>query len=155
MLDLSLCDVSTAPREPAMGHPLEWLGHHYATQAEHFLSSMPASAAGRLPRDPPIRVIRWYRDLIAAKICRALVSHSRVAGGVPELLPDALGSAKMALIAIDRSLTAWQSIAEMDGDARIGGLIELLEALTTALEIRFPDARAFVRPGLDEPQSVT
>ena len=41
-------------------------------------------------------------------------------------------------------------MAHADTDARVSGLIELLEALRTGVEIRFPEARAFVRPGLDE-----
>ena len=90
-----------------------------------------------------------YHFLIAAKTYRALVSqHGAVE--TPELLSDALGSARIALIAIDRSLDAWRTVAATDDDARIAGLMELLEAVRTGIELRFPAARAFRRPGLDD-----
>jgi hypothetical protein len=102
-----------------------------------------------MPRGSPVEVIARHHFLIAAKTYRALVSHYG-AETEPELLRDALGCAKLVLIAIERSLAAWRSLATTDGDARIGGLIELLEALSAAVDIRFPDARAFLRPGLDD-----
>lgn len=148
-LDLALCDVATAPREPALGHPLEYLARHYGIQAGEFLRPLQSDADGRMPRGSPLEVVAWDHFLIAAKIYRALVSQHGAAVEAPELLTDALGSAKIALIMIDRSLAAWHTIASTDEDARIGGLIELLEALRTGVELRFPDARAFRRPGLD------
>lgn len=151
-LDLALCDVATAPREPALGHPLEYLARHYGIQAGEFLRSLQSDVDGRMPRGSPLEVVTRDHFLIAAKIYRALVSHHGAAVQAPELLTDALGSAKIALIMIDRSLAAWDTIASTDEDARIGGLIELLEALRTSVELRFPDARAFQRPGLDEPR---
>ena len=147
-LDLALCDVSTAPREPAIGHPLEFLARHYAIQTGRYLSSLSALEDDELPGGSPIEVVAFYHFMIASKTYRALVSHF-ASEHVPELLPDALGSAKVVLLAIDRSLVAWRSIASEDGDARVGGLVEVLEALKTGVEMRFPEARAFVRPGLD------
>jgi hypothetical protein len=102
-----------------------------------------------MPRGSPVEVIARHHFLIAAKTYRALVSQFG-AETEPELLRDALGCAKLVLIAIERSLAAWRSLGITDDDARIGGLIELLEALSAAVEIRFPDARAFLRPGLDD-----
>jgi hypothetical protein len=148
-LDLRLCDVSTAPREPALGHPLEYLARHYAIQTAEFLRPLQCEPDGEMPRGSPVEVIARHHFLIAAKTYRALVSHFG-AETEPELLRDALGCAKLVLIAIERSLAAWRSLGITDDDARIGGLIELLEALSAAVEIRFPDARAFLRPGLDD-----
>jgi hypothetical protein len=149
VLDLELCDPSTAPREPALGHPLEYLARHYAIQAAEFLRPRQCEPDGQMPRGSPVEVIARHHFVIASKTYRALVSHYR-AETEPELLRDALGCAKLVLIAIDRSLAAWRSLAFTEDHARIGGLIELLEALGTAVEIRFPDARAFLRPGLDD-----
>jgi hypothetical protein len=148
-LDLALCDVSTAPREPAIGHPLEFLASHYGVRVDAFLTSVePVLDEGGQP-DAPLQLIARYRWLIAAKIYRALVSHYQALAGVPELMADALGSAKIALILIGRSLSEWRSLAARKDDARIEGLMELLQAVRTAVEIRFPDAPAFRRPGLD------
>ena len=148
-LDLAMCDVTTAPREPAFGHPLEYLARHYAIQAGGFLMPLRSAPDGAMPRGSAPEVLDRYHFLIAAKTYRALVSDYQ-SSAEPELRRDALGCAKLVLVAIDRSLAAWQSLAAADDDARIGGLIELLEALATAVEMRFPEARAFVRPGLDE-----
>ncbi len=148
-LDLAMCEVSTAPKEPAIGHPLEFLGSQYGLRVDAFLASLAPPLDGCGQPDATLQLLARYHWLIPAKIYRALVSHYQVAD-VPELLADALGSAKIALIAIDRSLLAWHALAARDDDARIEGLMELLQALRTAVEIRFPDARAFVRPGLDD-----
>jgi hypothetical protein len=148
-LDLSMCDASIAPKEPAFGHPLEYLARHYAVQSAGFLRPLRSGTDGALPRGSALEILDSYHLLIAVKTYRSLISDYR-SGAEPELRRDALGCAKLVLIAIDRSRAAWHSLAVADDDARIGGMLELLEALATAIEMRFPEARAFVRPGLDE-----
>jgi hypothetical protein len=130
-------------------HPLEYLARHYGMQAAEFLRPLRTGVDGRIPRGSPLEAVAWDHFLIAAEIYRALVSHHGAAVQAPELLNDALGSAQIALIAIDRSLAGWHTIASTDENARISGLIELLEALRTGVELRFPDVRTFQRPGLD------
>jgi hypothetical protein len=152
-LDVAFCDVRTAPREPALGHPLEFLARHYALQTAQFLASLDTPVGGEWPSGSPLDVVASYHFLIAVKTYRALVSHF-ASEETPELLPDALGCAKLILVCIDRSLEAWRSIAAREDDARVGGLIELLEALKTGVEMRFPEARGFIRRGLDEPLPV-
>lgn len=148
-INVKLADPDAPPERCALGHPLEFLARHYAIQAGSYLNSVPEQIAGDRPEDSPFEVVSWFHILIAAKTYRSLVS-AHGAAEAPELHFDALGSAKLVLVAIDRSLGAWQAIAAADADARVSGLIELLEALRTGVEIRFPEARAFVRPGLDE-----
>jgi hypothetical protein len=63
---------------------------------------------------------------------------------------DHNGSTKLALMCIDRSEGAWRAIDQWypsRGGAR--ALAELLAELRTAVEARFPRARAFLRPGFD------
>jgi hypothetical protein len=148
-LSMKLADPDAPPDSVALGHPLEFLARHYARQAASYLASLQGRIAEGWPADSPFEVVAWFHGLIAAKTYRALVSEHGAAGS-PQLLFDALGSAKLVLVAIDRSVSAWQAIAQIDTDARVSGLIELLGALRTAVEIRFPAAEAFVRPGLDE-----
>ena len=65
---------------------------------------------------------------------------------------DSDGSAKIALIAIDRSLSAWrvmQSSLSEKADSIQPMLLEL-ERLRRATEQTFPHARDFIRPGFDE-----
>lgn len=99
-----------------------------------------------------IEVIQRYSMLIPAKVRRAVGGQLR---GVPDLIEDMPrdydGSAKVALIAIDRSIAAWSRLRKHlpgDGDDILDICLQLT-ALRKALETAFPDARAFVRPGFD------
>ena len=119
-----------------------------------------------------IEVIRWYQFFVAAKVFRALMAQDRTV--IDEALTsedifsgaelddgeafieavgnDADGSAKIALIAIDRSSSAWrvlQSSLPEKADSIVPILLEL-ERLRRATEQTFPEARDFIRPGFDE-----
>ena len=155
---LSIGRMDTQPLNPSTpppgGHPLEFLSRHYATQAQAFLRSHLPDADEPPPHGSAIEVAWWFHLLLDSKIAHALSSERGAANDTPELA-DALGSAKVVLIGIDRSIEAWQTIAAEDSDARIGGFVELLEALRTGMELHFPDARDFVGPGLDQGHAST
>ncbi len=98
-------------------------------------------------------VIRWYQHFISAKIHRALTGRAdERMERIPDMPSDADGSAKIALIAIDRSIGAWtllhREFPEREDETL--GIMVLLERLRRSLEIEFPKARAFIRPGFDE-----
>lgn len=100
-----------------------------------------------------VEVIRWYQFLIAVKLVRGL--QSRVDEGEyidKEESRDSDGSVKVALLAIDRSLSAWRLIRESLGDDldSIKRLLLGLEQLRLLAEKEFPAARGFIRPGFDE-----
>ena len=65
---------------------------------------------------------------------------------------DANGSAKVALVAMDRSIAAWRSlqISLPDKSETIKPMLVELSGLRVSVEARFPRARDFIRPGLDE-----
>ena len=68
-----------------------------------------------------------------------------------ELQSDANGTAKIALIAIDRSLAAWSILyAEYTAqeDKTLSILLHL-DRLRRSIEVVFPSALAFIRPGFD------
>lgn len=118
-----------------------------------------------------IGVIRWYQFFVAAKVFRALMGlDDKIADELPavdvsantefnedEVLFDSAGddsdgSAKIALIAIDRSSSAWrvmQSSLPEKADSIRPMLLEL-ERMRRAAEQTFPHARDFIRPGFDE-----
>jgi len=102
--------------------------------------------------DEPIRVIRHYQYFLYPKIVRAVEGRlGKQVSASAELETDACGSAKVALIAIDRSLAAWSVLYgeyPSQEDSTISILLHL-DRLRRALEVVFPDARAFIRPGLD------
>jgi hypothetical protein len=99
-----------------------------------------------------VETICWYQHLIWVKIMRALEEDLR---GRPEVLDglprDSDGSAKVALIAIDRSMAAWGAMRNHfpEQEDTILDLLVHLDRLRRKVEKTFPDARAFVRPGFD------
>jgi hypothetical protein len=65
---------------------------------------------------------------------------------------DMNGSAKIALIAIDRSIGAFKFLDDHlpSYQTEMMEFIEHLNGLRHDVEMLFPDARNFIRPGLDE-----
>jgi len=102
-------------------------------------------------------VIYWYQYQIAVKSMRALCSKGDEVEEMadPEFADfprDSDGSAKVALMGIDRSISAWR-LMQMAVPERADSIVPLilqLERLRRRTEKEFPEARAFVRPGFDE-----
>jgi hypothetical protein len=100
----------------------------------------------------PIQVIRHYQYFIYPKIVRAV--EGRLIGDAAsenEMEADACGTAKVALIAIDRSLAAWSLLYgeyPAEEDSTLSILVHL-DRLRRSVEVVFPAARAFIRPGFD------
>ena len=99
-------------------------------------------------------VIRRYQYFIYPKIVRALEGRlGDAASGIDEPQGDACGSALVALLTIDRSLAAWSTLYQeypQLEDSTLAILLDL-DRLRRSLELRFPAARAFRRPGFDAP----
>ena len=94
--------------------------------------------------------------MIRAKVFRA--EHG-LAGDDPEFRDgpaDHDGSAKVALLGIERSHAAWLQVVErgIASDGTINSFLSDLVWLGTELERVFPNARGFVRPAFDEPDEV-
>jgi hypothetical protein len=102
--------------------------------------------------DDYLEVIRWYQFLIAVKLMRAISSQFEEDEYGEEEWHDSDGSAKVALIGIDRSISAWKLIGELRNDNAdsIRKFLLDLEKLRLHAEIEFPQARDFIRPGFDE-----
>jgi hypothetical protein len=133
---------------------IDSLGREYALHAARFLSSIVwMSPAGSGLSPAPLDVVAWYHLLIAAKTNRALLSAADAEGDEADAADDANGSAKIALIGIDRSRKALHKLRGVGHEATRAHLQALLDQLAGALERRLPDARRFVRPGLDEAAS--
>jgi hypothetical protein len=113
-------------------------------------------AASCDPGDPRA-VISWFHTLIAAKIHRALHGFANDEPEDRDWPPDYDGSAKVALLGIERSHAAWLELVRqgVTSDADAAPFIADLVWLGEALEWVFPNARAFVRPAFDEPDDVS
>jgi hypothetical protein len=61
------------------------------------------------------------------------------------------GSAKVALICLERSEAAWRTIAHATTDETPRAIAEQLHDLRNQVNEAFPDAWSFIRPGFDEP----
>jgi len=100
-------------------------------------------------------IIHWYQYQIAVKTMRALSSRIGEREEVDEeyAFPrDSDGSAKVALLGIDRSIAAWR-LMQLSVPERADSIVPLilqLERLRHRTEKHFPAARDFVRPGFDE-----
>ena len=105
--------------------------------------------------DDPCSVVQWFAPLIASKTRRALSGLNEF-DGCRDFPPDHEGSAKVALLGIDRSMLAWAAardagrVSADDASRFIGEL----HRLCTELEELIPRARGFIRPAFDEPDEV-
>jgi len=110
------------------------------------------SADGNDPR----AVIAWFHMMIHVKAMRALHALAEDDPSGRHWPPDHDGSAKVALIGIDRSETAWLDLVEVGlaSKPEVTAFVEDLAWLRAALERTFPKARSFVRTAFDEPEEV-
>jgi hypothetical protein len=126
-------------------------------------------------------IIKWYQFFIAVKLTRALsrpasmdedsddeddlsfdfmsadetdedeaIDYDAVISRAHRI--DSNGSAKVALVAIDRSTAAWGALQLTlpEKAHTINPILIELDRLRRLTEKRFPQARDFIRPGLDE-----
>lgn len=154
-------------RGQARNHPLARVAEEYARavnlwfendfQQMEVFSDAAAGSDEIIEHDEDandyVEVIRWYQFFIAAKMIRGLLSRvdeDEYPGD--EESRDSDGSVKAALIAIDRSLSAWKLMGELrrENADSIQKLLLDLEKLRLRAEEEFPRARDFIRPGFDE-----
>lgn len=149
--------------ENAYNHELSVAAENYARQVRdwfHEESEMTVSDDSGLPaveeNKDDIReaseVIHWYQFQIAAKTMRALMSRDDDDEETEAVVRDSDGSIKVALIGMDRSISAWRimQMAVPDKANSVVPLILSLENLRRETEKEFPHARDFIRPGFDE-----
>ena len=140
----------------------EWFAGEFATEQNMHDMMLGPDGAPDIGVSGAAEVLRWYQFFVAAKVTRALMGRTQTgddpftALDEPEIVrDDGNGSAKIALIAIDRSTAAWHAM-EMCLPAKsdsIAPIFAELERLRWLLEQEFPEAREFIRPGFDETES--
>lgn len=157
-------------------HPLSTLSLEYSKLAREWLKTQPGMLE-RLDRlkteltlgvesheaakretvmiKDSLSVIQWYMTFIHVKLVRALMGkldHETDEEEDNEFPHDFDGSAKIALIAIDRSLDAWSALFEIlpDKEDDFFKILSLLQKIRSMAREEFPNAEAFVRPGFDE-----
>jgi hypothetical protein len=138
------------PTTAAEHRPIRGRAIDYSRRFRHWLEARGDEA----PEDESFEDIVWFHTLVPAKIARSLTTSPLDDAESPQ--SDANGSAKVALLGIDRSHAAWLGLVEKgvvsaeEAQPFIADLVWLGEALE---RVR-PHARDFVRPALDEPDEM-
>jgi hypothetical protein len=145
-------------RQLVDNHPLTKAGKKYANAASDWFRELDQTievSENFEQLEDAREVIQWYQYQIAVKTMRALSGRREELDEDPEIVEfpkDSDGSAKVALIGVDRSIAAWR-LMQLSLPERTGSIVPLilqLERLRNRLEKAFPEARDFVRPGFDE-----
>ena len=144
---------SKRKRQLVDNHPLTKAGKKYANAASDWLRQFDQTVEVSDVEDAR-EVIQWYQYQIAVKTMRALSGRKEELEEDPESMDfpkDSDGSAKVALIGIDRSMAAWRmmQLSLPDRSESIVTLILQLDRLRQRVEKSFPQARDFIRPGFD------
>jgi len=116
-----------------------------------FLETAVAAKEG-VNLEEAFEVIQWYQYFIGAKVTRAIRGKiGEEEERCDEFPSDSDGSAKVALIAIDRSISAWAVIPHYNHRyaESVLEMISFLDRLSQAVEETLPNARSFIRPGFD------
>lgn len=131
-------------------HPLSESSHDYSVGAHRWLDGLPRPT---IARSDALAVVQWDMFLIHVKTARALNGRDEYPGGAPfergAVQSDWNGSAKVALISMERSERAWREIAAGLHDEGATALADSLAALCSAMKEEFPRAMEFRRPGFD------
>jgi hypothetical protein len=134
------------------GHPLSESARDYSVAAHRWLDGF--SGGDEIDGDA-LAIVRWDVYLIHVKIDRALRGRDEYPDGAwfesSSVQSDWNGSAKVALISIQRSERAWRSIAASLANDGATALADMLAGLRHATEREFPTAAEFRRPGFDDP----
>ena len=111
-----------------------------------------ASTTKAVTTPASLEIIEWYLFFIDAKLQRALQGKLDGLEEEYEFPKDSDGSAKVAIIAIERSMNAWMKLYELmssSEDVALTSLSILSRLKQLALE-EFPNAMLFKRPGFDD-----
>jgi hypothetical protein len=148
-----------AKDEAAKNHLLSRAAKRYSEMVEDWFTEreMPlletaAAAREGVDLEEAFEVIRWYQYFISAKVMRAVRGKvEEEEEGCDEFEGDSNGSAKIALIAMDRSIAAWGVARYYDThhEEKALDIIAFLDRLRQAMEKTFPRARSFIRPGFE------
>ncbi len=145
-------DPTVRDSVPEVDDPLDDLAARYAFDVARFLGRRGWTPPIRpTPQPSPLDVVAWYHEMMHLRLSRALASAILAERGRRENIVDANGCAKVVLVGIDRSRAALRRLRGQRDDTRGVALLETLDALSAAVERRFPFARDFIRPGLDAP----
>jgi hypothetical protein len=170
-----LVEEHRAFQEAAKDHEISRAAITYADMVESWIEEARAFFMGGEEIDPGLQsipgngekrekygleealeVIQYYQHQIYVKLARAISGQMEEESVIDDeparYTKDSDGSAKVALIGLDRSIAAWGVIGRHLPTFRSHGVPSILthlERLRRHVEKAFPDARGFLRPGFD------
>ena len=102
-----------------------------------------------------LEVIQWYQYLLEVKLMRALMSQNDEEEEQSNPY-DSRGNAKLLLVSIERNIGAWGYMYQKfkEDEDEILDMLICLQRLSGNIEQTFPEARAFIRPGLDDQENI-
>jgi hypothetical protein len=163
-------------RKESQSHPLSKLSWNYGEASRTWLKSQPGmlnmleqlndklslgvesvdeAKAKTIVIKDCLAVIQWYQVFIHVKFIRAIMSKLDDESDPEEedgYQRDFDGSAKIGIIAIERSIQAWVKLYELlpDREDDFLKLLAMLEKMKTMAKEEFPNAENFKRPGFDD-----
>jgi hypothetical protein len=143
------------PRPSQDAHKqLERRARDYAREARDWLDAR--NLRGATDPGDPAAIIAWFVHYIPSKIGRATFGIANDDGDCKEWPADHDGSAKAAIVGIERSQAAWAALitSRAVSAEEAAPFVSALDWLERELDRVFPRARTFVRPGFDEPEAV-
>lgn len=153
LLTKSLC-YSRDAQEWLLGSPLISYAETLSEKLNRNLLTEPRARMQIEKLEDCRLVIAWYLPFIHSKLARAINANIWADKWAEEngLQKDSDGSAKIALIAIEKSLRAWTTVYEMLPECEDAALnfLAALQQLEKLTKSTFPGALSFVRPGFDE-----
>jgi hypothetical protein len=162
-VDVSDPDVQDALRsrdrrhEAAEDSPIGKLAWAISLVALHWLQARDGHPPADQVLAEAMSIALHDAAFIAVKLMRALEGRLEFQSGEADednpIQNDWNGSAKVALISIERSENAWRTISQASADETPSSIADQLSQLRTMVEAEFPNAWKFVRPGFDEPVS--
>jgi hypothetical protein len=150
-----------SPEQKSERHPLSLQTMTYSDSANLWLDSIKNTCRNNFKRwlalgtadhiFAAIDTVNWYHTFIYPKTRRALSGYFELEEDEYAAY-DMNGSAKVTLLGIDNSIGALTFLKRhlKSHLTEMAGLSEQLTALRNEIEILFPEARSFIRPGLDE-----
>ncbi len=131
-------------------HPLALLSEKYYKQVFQMMNTLLEAKGYEW------EVIGWYHIFLHIKFKRAIHGLKDADDEMYANTPyqtDANGSAKIAIIAVERSMIAWKRLYDKDPDPVYQKMLFLLKQIHDAALQTFPDHEKFVRAGFDEESS--
>ncbi|MBE0638840.1 MAG: hypothetical protein IH598_09995 [Bacteroidales bacterium] len=126
-----------------------WLYKHHTEFEKNLIRWLASGHADKISE--AFNVLMWYHLFIHIKLKRAINGYYELEN-FDDVEYDMNGTAKVALISVDRSLDAWRTLKLYfkTGATTIDEFRGQLENIRLMTEEMFPEARHFIRPGLDE-----